>query len=221
MKNDDLLNIGNNDNKKNLRKILIYASIGFLIFVIAIIAVALYQNNASKEENAILPPQVNEQNTQLFKEVPIEKSETKSEIKEANNNNLIKSEAEQKIQNTATEKNVTSTVKNIATPVETPKKNIEIKQESKKHEKVFKTKYYIQVAALLKNSKPNKKFLNLINKYGYKYTFYTTYVKKDNRKIKVVKVLVGPFKNRQEAHNNLIKIKKYITSNAFIFKVRK
>ena len=225
MKNDDLLNIGNNDNKKNLRKILIYAAIGFLIFVIAIIAVALYQNKSSKEENAILPPQVNEQNTQLFKEVPIEKNEAENEkIKKETNNsmNLIKPKTEQKTQNIALEKNVTSTVKNISSPVNTPKKKAEVKQKPKKHlqKKVFKTKYYIQVAALLRNSKPNKKFLNLIKKYGYKYTFYTAYIKKGNEKIKVTKVLIGPFKNRKEALDNLSKIKKYITSNAFIFKVK-
>jgi len=224
MKNDDLLNIGNNDNKKNLRKVLIYAAIGFLIFVIAIIAVALYQNKSSKEENAILPPQVNEQN-QLFKEVPIEKSESENEKvnKETNNSiNLIKPETKQNSQKTALEKNVTSMPKNTAVSLESPKKKTEIKQKPKKHQqkKVFKTKYYIQVAALLKNSKPNKKFLNLISKYGYKYSFYTVNIKKGNEKIKVTKVLVGPFKNRKEALNNLLKIKKYITSNAFIFKVK-
>jgi len=224
MNNDDLLNIDNKD-KKNLRQILIYVAVGFLIFVIVIIAIALYQNSSSKEENAILPPQINEQKTKLFKEVPIEKNEVKSEkIKKETNNsmNLIKPKCEQKIPNTVLEKNVTS--KNVALTMKTvEKEKVEIKQKPKKHQqkKVFKTKYYIQVAALLKHSKPSKNFLQLIKKYGYKYTFYTTYIKKNKEKIKVTKILIGPFKNKKEALNNLSKIKKYITSNAFIYKVSK
>jgi len=232
MKNEDLLNISNNDNKKNLRKILVYVAIGFLIFVIAIIAVALYQNKSSKEENAILPPQVNisQQNQELFKQVPIEtENDTTQNTKNKQINNLqntnqvlkqtIKQEPKsQHVQQNVIQKEplVTNSIQKQKTSINKTK-NTSL-QNTKKN--IHKPKYYIQVAALLKNSTPNKKFLQLISKYGYKYIFYTTYIKRENKKIRVTKILIGSFKNKKDALTNLSKIKKYITSNAFIFKVK-
>ena len=226
MKNDDLLNIGNN-NKKDFKKILVYGAGAFLVFVIAIIGVAIYQNSKSKnDENAILPPQVNNQtqNQELFKEVPIENQEiqtkpqtnrakekksnlTEKLVEEKNTNNFQKPQIE-----TKKDTNVAKTKKEIK---KTEKKTI--KNISKK---IVKIKYYIQVAALMKYSKPNKKFLKLIEKYGYNYKFYTVYVKRNNEKIKVTKILVGPFNSKAKALKNLQKIKKHITQNAFIFKVQ-
>ena len=229
MKNDDLLNIGNNDNKKNLRKILIYAAVGFLIFVIAIIAVALYQNKSSKEENAILPPQVNEQNQELFKQVPIEtennitqNQNTAKKQEKVNSQKIIQLQKQNQMLNQKSNKKVSALPNQSKTKTQNLSrnniaKNQNISQSKKsklksvqKYEKIIqnkkvfnKSRYYIQVAALLKYSKPNKNFLKLIMEYGYKYTFYTTYIKRGTEKIKVTKILIGPFKNKNSSTKNL------------------
>jgi DedD protein len=71
MENDELLNI--KKNNKNLKKPLVYGAAAFLIFIILVIAYAMYSN--SQEENVVLPPQVNEasnQNSDNFQNLAIE-----------------------------------------------------------------------------------------------------------------------------------------------------
>ena len=220
MNKDDLLNI-NPNNKKDFKKILIYGAVVFLIFVIGVISYAIYKNMNPSKEESILPPQVKQE--PLFKQVPIENNTTNSlqtnvkpvnvQPKPAQENikqQLLSSEENNNTNQNQTQKTVTKTP--LATPVKTVSKP---KKEVKKNTK----HYYIQVAALLKYKKPSNKFLKLIEKYGYKYRFYTTFIKKGNQKIRVRKILVGPF-DRKEAKKNLSKVKKYITQNAFIFKVK-
>jgi len=243
MGSDDLINIDGeekNIKEKDVKKYLIYGAVGFLIFVVAVIGFAIYQNS-SKEDNAILPPEVNKpkEKEDIFKQLPIENLSQNS-INETNQNvetKPIQSSIQKPIQNSVKEKNITS--QSTLTPQPKPvvkKKDVKpndfyketkivkpSKEIIKKKEisKIIKNRnYYIQVAALMKYSKPNKRFLNLIKKYGYNYIFYPVYIEKNGKKIKITKILIGPF-TKKEAKNNLEKIKKYIASNAFIYKVKR
>ena len=76
MNKDDLLNI---ENKKNIKKPLVYGATAFLVFIIAILGIAIYNNTSSKQDNVVLPPQMKEETKQetMFKEVPIENDTNK------------------------------------------------------------------------------------------------------------------------------------------------
>ena len=219
MKNkEDLLNLG---EKKSPKKFLIYSAIAFLVFVIGVIVFALFSGNEKKENNEVIPPQVKEE--PIFKEIPIEepKQETSKEIekpqqkqKEPEVNVENRAQEVKKLQNIPKKENTEKTLKPA------PKK-IEKKSKQTPKKSVANGKYYVQVAALMKSSKPNKNFLNLLKKHGYNYIIYPVEINKNGKKIKINKLLVGPFNSREEAKKELIKIKKYITQNAFVFKVSK
>jgi DedD protein len=224
MDKDDLLNI---KPKKNIRKPLIYGAIAFLLFIIAVIAYAIYSN--SKEENVVLPPQVNEtpkektSNTE-FKEVPIIEDNTTSLsqklIKNSEKNTTVENKT---IEKKPIENKETEIVNKSVEPVKSVKQVVKAenkKPKVNKSKEVSKIKYYIQVAALMKYKKPNKKFLNLIKKEGFNYTFYRTYIVKNNQKIPITKILIGPFDSEAVARAKLKIVKEKITQNAFIFKVK-
>jgi len=243
MNKEDLLNLNDNKNKSP-KKLLIYGAIAFLVFVIGVIVFALVSGgNSNKENTEVIPPQVKEE--PLFKEIPIENENKENNIsttaKAENTNTMENKQNNTKNQNLPVAKNNIQTqtppktqvqqsqIQTKPAPKITAKKNnikkSEIKQKplkynSKKHSKTITQKYYIQVAAFLKYKHPNKKFLELIKKYGYKYTIYPVSVNKNGKKIKVNKLLIGPFASRNEAKKELIKVKKYITQNAFIFKAK-
>ena len=241
---DDLFNIGKENSQNNMKKILIYVAIGFLVFVIGVIGFAIIQNSNNSEKNAIIPPNTQTQPKQdnLFKQIPIEndntqqvKPKSQTNIKkviqnsEQNHSQVIpETQNQNPIQQNKPEikkevKPATPSKAKVAKPA--VKKVIKPKKPQrtirKSHKKVInKGKYYIQVAALLRYKKPSKKFLQLITKAGYKYKFFVTYAKLKGEKVKVTKVLAGPFSNRLEAKKALKKVKESITQNAFIFKVK-
>jgi len=235
MNKDDLLNINGGNNKKDFKKILIYAAVAFLLFVIGVIVFAIYKNMNSSKEESILPPQVKQE--PVFKQVPIQTasnntsaantavSSNKNSLKSANTTKKQSENIKQNLLNKPTVKNNTENAQAKPAQIKVSQKPVSISKTEAKTKTSSKTKhilhrnYYIQVAALLKYKKPNKRFLNLIKKYGYEYRFYTTYINKNNKKIKVTKILIGPF-TKKEAKENLKKVKKYITQNAFIFKVK-
>ncbi|ACM93179.1 conserved hypothetical protein [Nautilia profundicola AmH] len=216
---DDLLNL---NDKKNLKKPLIYGAIAFLVFIIAILGFAIYNNTASKQDNVVLPPQIQEEKQDtMFREVPIEES---AKITENNDlaDKLIKKDEEKAAP--ATENKTEQLKEEKPVQKETAEKP-EVEKAAPKHvvkkpTVATKGKYYVQVAALMKYKKPNQKFLNLIKKEGYNYRLYETYYVKDGKKIDVVKILVGPFKDKTTAKKELKKIKETITQNAFIYKVK-
>ncbi|EDM24158.1 SPOR domain-containing protein [Caminibacter mediatlanticus] len=229
MKNDDLLNL---KPKRDLKKPLIYGAIGFLIFIIIVIIVAIFQNSSTKNSNEIIPPEQPKEN------IKVEKQFQTLPVEEANNSIKIE-EQPKKLPNKKEENLIQNTVKNppITKETNTTKKNKDEKIiiNKKPIEKVkvasqkFKPKketakkignYYIQVAALLKNAKPNPKFLEIIKKQGFNYKFYHTTINKNGNNIKVTKILIGPFKYKKEAKKALNKVKAKITQNAFIFKVK-
>ena len=212
---DDLLNL---NDKKTVKKPLIYAALAFLVFIIGVLGFAIYNNTSSKQDNVVLPPQIREvkQDT-MFKEVPIEETNTTNDkinladklIKNENKNTQTKEEVSERIEK---EKVKTEVIK------QEPKK--EVKTVAQKNKKpLTTTKYYVQVAALMKYKKPDQKFLNLIKKEGYNYKLYETYYVKNGKKIEIIKVLIGPF-DKTTVNKELKKIKNSITQNAFIYKVK-
>ena len=234
MKNkEDLLNL--NNNNKNPKKILIYIAIFFLIFVIGVIVYAVIQGNSTSknQSESVIPPQVKEE--PLFKQIPIEKENNTSSIKTETNNSQSITNYKKDVN--VTKVNESKNIEKVKQPIEiqtqntkqTPKMTLTKALEKLKPKKPkthivskkIESKYYIQVAALMKYTKPNKKFLELIKKYGYNYTFYTTVINRNGKKIVVHKILVGPFNSKKEAKKQLLRVKKYITQNAFIFKVNK
>ncbi len=78
---------------------------------------------------------------------------------------------------------------------------------------------YIQVAAKLKclpnEEFDNRKFLNKIKRYGYRYTIYNTTNRAGK---KVSKVLIGPYKCLSDAKSRLCDIKKKIAKDAFVYR---
>ncbi|WP_457564705.1 SPOR domain-containing protein [Caminibacter sp.] len=234
MKEDLLMD---NNNKNSLKKPLIYGAIAFLIFVIIVIVIALVQNSKSSN-NQIVPvenkpqevlPQnqhVNNQTQQMdFQPLQVEEETPNINKNQLLENNNTKNTSMQKAEKPETksplkesenkQSQTTSAKSNLvkkAAPIE--------KNKTKYTKKTVNGNYYIQVAALLKYAKPNKKFLALIKKNGFDYRFYVTYINKNGEKIKVTKVLIGPFKSRTEAKKSLNIVKQKITQNAFVFKVK-
>jgi len=229
MKNEELFN----EPRKDLKKPLIYATIAFLIFIIGVIGYAIIKNTSTetKKDSILAETEIKKQKTSTFKELPVEEAikPPKEEFKKPNADiklqNIVKEKSEEnktKTTNKVTQKEVkpapkTQPQKQTKTQ---PAKEVKTSAKEVKTSNVVKSgKYYIQVAALLKNSKPNEKFIQKLKKYGYNITTKTTYIVKNNEKIKVTKLLVGPFSDLKTAKEELQKIKK-ITKNAFIYKAK-
>ena len=218
---DDLLNL--NNNKKNFKKPLIYGAIAFLVFIIAILGFAIYNNSSSKQDNVVIPPQIKETKQEtMFKEVPIEDN------KQSLTEKLVKEEKpvekpqveEKKETNIKPQIEEKKEVKQVSVKTAQEKEKPQVQKEVKPTPKtVKKGKYYIQVAALMKYKKPNKKFLKLIEKEGYKYRLYETSYVKNGKRIEVIKILIGPF-DKNSVRKELQNVKRKITQNAFVFKVK-
>ena len=74
---------------------------------------------------------------------------------------------------------------------------------------------YVQVAAFY-TSQPDKKFLTHITNKGYTYKLYTTQINNRN----VIKVLIGPYNNKNEANVILGNVKTDIEKDAYILPIR-
>ncbi len=178
-------------------------------------------NNENKNDNV-----ENIQNQKNFKEeANIIK---KPVLKENNNSNIQQSQIVNSNKQTFKQTNVKPIIKKEVKviPVKIEKKDTEantkitMKKTTKNKNYISKGNYYIQVAALMKYTKPNKKFLAIIRKYGYHYKLYPVSINKNGKTIKMNKLLIGPFASKNDAKKELSKIKKYITQNAFIFKAK-
>jgi len=213
MKQEELLDFEEKKGKRNIKKPLIIGGLAFLVFVGGVIGYALISN---KDDNVVLPPKVAPKSN--FKEVPIQ--ESKEQVQESKEQkekspsikieDIVKEEPKkEKIQKEIKEVKV-SNIK--PTPLKSKL------QHSKKVKNNIR--YYVQVLALLRHSSPSKKFLALIKKEGFDYTFYRTYYIKGGKKIPVTKVLIGPFKNEKIAREQLRIIRERITKNSFLFKVK-
>jgi len=218
-KNDLMKNIGG-EGDNNLRKYLILGGGVFVLFVIGIVVSKFMFSEPKKNNTAvILPPEVEKaqekEDTALFNDIPVENefkkpeidspSETKEkpQVTQTENVQPIKSEAKPEVKPEVVE------VKNEKTKKEIKKVNPQSKTVTQKYE------YYIQVAAITRG-KPSKKFLELIKKNGFNYKIVEVNVKG----MKVKRVLVGGFKSYKEAKNYLVKVRKNISSSAFIKRLK-
>lgn len=189
-------------------------------------------------------PIVEATNDPLFKQVPIIEEDSKKESFEEMVKKLKEKESkraqEQKAQS---EKKVLQEPKETIVPIIETKKEAPIKvvkpatkapskpikkPQQKKQTKTIPTipspksttnnsiakGTYIQVTATSK-SKPDSKYLTSLKAKGYSYHLYKTTVK--NKPF--IKILVGPYKNSKDAQNNLAKVKKELSKNAFVFRV--
>ena len=217
MNKDNLLNI----ERKNVKKPLIYGAIAFLVFIISILGFAIYDNTSSKQDNLVLPPQIKKET--ILKENNTNKPKQEIFNKEKkitfNDNTSIQSEQESKNQEIDTYQLEYQQKFNKKLQQNNQENDIINKTEIKNIPTTQIVKYYIQVAALMKYKKPNRKFLQLLKKEGYNYKMHETYYVKNGKKIEVIKILVGPF-SKSEVKKELKKIKAKITQNAFIYKVK-
>ncbi len=227
-KNDLMKNIGG-EGDNNLRKYLILGGGVFVLFVIGIVVSKFMFSEPKKNNTAvILPPEVEKaqkkEDTALFNDIPVENEFKKPEIDSPSETKEKpkKTEIKEKPQVTQTEnvQPIKSEVKPEVKPEVVEVKNEKTKKEIKKVNPQSKTatqkyEYYIQVAAITRG-KPSKKFLELIKKNGFNYKIVEVNVKG----MKVKRVLVGGFKSYKEAKNYLVKVRKNISSSAFIKRLK-
>jgi DedD protein len=225
---DDLLKENSDSNK--LTKVLIIGGSAFIIFVVVVVIYKFVSGDDVSQTKVILPPEIKKEST-LFKDVTISdidnditeetKIENKTEkpvkkfddVLETTETKKIEEPKKIEIEEAKTiepvKKEITKPVKNeIAIPVET----------KKPVEKVTTKAYFIQVAALTKNS-PSKKFLDLIKRENFNYKVLDTNININGKTLKVKKVLIGPYKTYEDAKKDLNRAKKSISSGAFILKV--
>lgn len=212
MEKDDLLSLEQN-SKKNLKKPLIYGAIAFLVFIIGVIIFAIYSNTSKEDKNIVLPPEEKEEKVTNFKEIPIKEENDNLVIKK-----LLDNENKQKEQNLTQKEKMKKEKKIVKKVEEKPVVKEKVSIPKKEIKKVVKN-YYVQVGALIKYQKPNEEFLNLIKKEGYNYKIYEVSIVKNGQKIKIRKILIGPF-TQEEAKKELIKIKRKISQNAFIYRIK-
>lgn len=212
MEKDDLLSLEQN-SKKNLKKPLIYGAIAFLVFIIGVIIFAIYSNTSKEDKNIVLPPEEKEEKVTNFKEIPIKEENDNLVIKK-----LLDNENKQKEQNLTQKEKMKKEKKIVKKVEEKPVIKEKVSIPKKEIKKVVKN-YYVQVGALIKYQKPNKEFLNLIKKEGYNYKIYEVSIVKNGQKIKIRKILIGPF-TKEESKKELIKIKRKISQNAFIYRIK-
>jgi len=240
-KKDDLLNLEQNKkSKKDLKKPLIYGAIAFLVFIIGVLVFAIYSNTSvnNDDKNVVIPPEEKEEKLVSFKEIPIEDelkndslmikrlvdNENKQDVykeKDASNDVAQNEEVKPitKVEEIKQIGNISQKeeIKPIKKIEEEPIKQVE-KQEVRTYKKVVKN-YYVQVGALMKNTKPDENFLALIKEKGYNYKLHEVTSIKDGKKIEVVKILIGPF-SKDEVGKEFLEIKKKISQNAFIYRMK-
>jgi DedD protein len=241
-KNDLMKDLTQNDTN-NLRKYLLIGGGVFVIFVIGIVVSKFLFSTPKKDDTAvILPPEIQQdkKDTNLFNNIPIENNQPiQPQKKEEFKKPQIQSQSPAPVENTQSipqidnsqqEQKLISQPAHQPKPIEKPQPQSQPQPQPKsqpipKHQpkptlkekkvKVQKLNYYIQVTAVTRGE-PNPKFLKLIKKNGFNYKIEEVTIK--GKKIK--RVLVGGFKTKQEALKALPKVKKSISSSAFIKRVK-
>ncbi len=221
------------------KRILIIIAILIIIFLIVLLSMKLLNKSEdNRTPNLILPPEPSanvqklQKNEELFKQVPIiEENNNKKDNfkkivknlkeKESKKIDTAKVTTEEKV--AVAKQNIEPVVKPISKPtvkhitkkvIKKPK--IKTKKNTTKKVSDSATKgIYIQVGATSKY-KPNKQFLKKIISNKFKYKLLPILV---NGK-KTTKILVGPFKDRATAKQNLSKVRKSLNKHAFIFTLK-
>lgn len=206
--NDIILNKGNTTSS-NKKIILAVATLAVVLVVVLMLMNSLMSSPSSSGTKnlpqAVLPPKpesadkVKPADEPLFKDVKVieEKANDDKDLDQIAKKLKQESVKEEKI--TVAPKVTEPVAKKV---VRTPRKSVA--------KTVATGSYYIQVGSFSKY-KPNKKFLKSISALKFKYRYY---------KIKNLnKVLVGPFKSRQEAKDAKRIIRAKVEPGAFLVKL--
>jgi DedD protein len=227
---DILLNSNKPDNEQNNKKKYVMLAIALaLLFVITLVIIRLLSsdegNVAFEESSAIQQDKVldNEKIQQEYQQILNEKLKKVDAISTAPASQEPQQEQENPLAIEDTNEAQPSTQEVIepkVTPQEPIKKEVakpaqttqsQSKQTTQAASKPVQTTaplstaaqgVFIQIGAFSK--KPNNDYLSNISKKGYNFKLYDTTV---NSK-QIVKVLVGPYKSRNEANSELEKVKK-------------
>ena len=230
---DIVLNKSGSSNS-NKKIILAIATLGVVLIVVVMLMNSINSKGTSNLPQAVLPPepktQVASENTlekePLFEDVPV--------VQEKKQENTNLDHIAQKLKQESVVRQEEPIKKHVKTTptVHKQKKVVKAKvihtkiKRSPKKIKVFHTRrvretpkkvampkhaYFVQVGSLLRQYKPNKKFLNSITKLGYKYSYHK--VKNLN------KVLVGPFNTRKEANRAKAVLRSKVVRGAFLVKL--
>ena len=221
------------EKKNKIKKYLLIGGSIFLIFVIVISIVKIVTDSSSAPQEALIETEQSSQEVsseENFEEVPIVSKEEKPSDEEFQKviNDVMKKEekiaTEPKQQAVASAKpSVTPKAKPAAKPTPahhtTATKPVAKPKPKPKPKPAPKAKpkgdIYVQVGAFL-HYDPNSAFLKKIKRSGFGYVIKEFTI--NGKKIK--RVYIGPFASRKEAARYLPKIKKTISKNAFITKVK-
>jgi len=219
------------------KRVLIIISILIIVFLIVLLSMKLLnRSDDEKTPNLVLPPEPTvtvkeaDKDNELFKQVPIIKENVakkdninkivknlKNKASEENKkgNNIVTSKEKNKVVNIPKKEEVKTVVKPLVQHVVKKTKPV-VKKRKIKHIKTKSAQgIYVQVGATSKLT-PNKKFLKKISGEKFSYKLLPINIKGK----KITKILVGPFKSRDLAKKNLVKIKKSLNKNAFIYTIK-
>jgi len=211
--NDIILNKGNATNS-NKKIILAVATLGIILIIVVMLMNSLSSNGTDNLPKAVLPPepqqQVAQDNTDepLFEDVDVVEEKTSSD---ADLDKIAKKLKQESLKEDLA-------VEEVATPAPKPEVKKVVKHTVKKQPVANVAQvqasnsivYYIQVGSFSRYE-PNKKFLNSITSLGYKYKYH----KVGNTN----KVLVGPFKNSNDAKKARHILRSKVEPGAFLVKL--
>lgn len=174
--------------------------------------VPIIQEDSKKESFEEMVKKLKEKETKRAKE---EESEPKKDEKSSKKDEIAKEAAKDVPAPESAMKPVP--IKEIKQPKKQPKKEKVAKKKKAKPApaKSASSGTYIQVLASTKMN-PDKKFVAKVKAKGYPYRLYKTEVKGTP----YLKVLVGPYNSQKEARETLVKVKKELNPDAFIFHVK-
>ena len=213
--NDIILNKGNTNNS-NKKIILAVATLGIILIIVIMLMNSLSSNGTDNLPQAVLPPEPQAQVAQTDEEPLFEEVEV---VEEDSNSDANLDAIAQKLKEESFEEPEEIAVIPTPAPKPKPKKIVKKKPVLKKHttKKVTAPKhvattgsYYIQVGSFSKY-KPNKKFLGKITGLGYNYKYHKVG--------SMNKVLVGPFKTRNDAKTARRQLRSKVEPGAFLVKL--
>jgi len=209
--NDIILNKGNSTSS-NKKIILAVATLGIILVVVVMLMNSLSSTGTDNLPKAALPPKPEKSKVIKPSQEPLFEDVAVIEEKTNDDDNL------EKIAKKLKQESVQEEVAIVAKPkkaivkkvIKTPTKSVKKSYLKAKTKAVIAGNYYIQVGSFSKYA-PNKKFLKSITDLHYHYKYHK--VKKLN------KVLVGPFKTRQDAKDARRIIRAKIEPGAFLVKL--
>lgn len=234
--NLDNIILQQNEKREKVKKYALLIGSLVLVFIIVLTVVKLlnnttpnYQEALNDDQKFLQESEVEEEN---FQEVPIKKSDVTVESTKIAPPQPKSEDLKQKVQEVKEElaKTTLKTAKKAPKKVEeksqskpkitsgsntVTKPKLSSKRAQTKTSKKATSNIYIQVGAFL-HSNPDKRLLTKIRKLGFTYIIKTFNI--NGKRIK--RVYIGPFANKAEAREALVKVRKSINKQAFITRVR-